>query len=260
MLEEIIRAAREAGKIMLEGEKEPIDVKTKAGAANFVTQYDLAVQENLREALKKICPEADFLGEEGEAKTTGTELVFIVDPIDGTTNFIHGYRHSAISIALAREGKVEYGVVYNPYTEVVFSAKRGEGARRNGETIRVSNRPMEEALICFGTSPYDPSLAEASFRLAKKLFDRAADIRRSGSAALDLCAIAAGQCEFDFELVLQPWDFAASSLIIEEAGGCVSRPSGAPLRILEPNPLIAGNRPVYEAFFKEGLDKEVEIR
>ena len=252
MLEEIIEAARQAGRIMLEAEKMSMDVKEKTGSANFVTQYDMAVQENLRRALKKICPEADFLGEEGNDRPEQTELVFIVDPIDGTTNFIHGYRHSAISIALAQNGKIEYGVVYNPYTEEVFSAARGRGAYRNGEPIHVSSRPMKEALICFGTSPYDPSLAEASFRLAKRLFDMAADIRRSGSAAL-----AAGQCEFDFELVLQPWDFAASSLMIEEAGGRISRLDGAPLRILEPNPVIAGNRLTYETFLIEGLPKEL---
>ena len=257
MLEEVIEAARQAGRIMLEAEKMSMDVKEKTGYANFVTQYDMAVQENLRRALKKICPEADFLGEEGNDRPEQTELVFIVDPIDGTTNFIHGYRHSAISIALAQNGKIEYGVVYNPYTEEVFSAARGRGAYRNGEPIHVSSRPMKEALICFGTSPYDPSLAEASFRLAKRLFDMAADIRRSGSAALDLCAIAAGQCEFDFELVLQPWDFAASSLMIEEAGGRISRLDGAPLRILEPNPVIAGNRLTYETFLIEGLPKEL---
>ena len=255
MLEEIIEAARQAGKIMLEAEKASIDVKEKTGSANFVTQYDMAVQENLRQALQRICPEADFLGEEGNERPEQTALVFIVDPIDGTTNFIHGYRHSAISIALAQNGKIEYGVVYNPYTEEVFSAARGRGAYRNGEPIHVSNRPMKEALICFGTSPYDPSLAEPSFRLAKRLFDIAADIRRSGSAALDLCAIAAGQCEFDFELVLQPWDFAASSLMIEEAGGRISRPDGTPLHILEPNPVIAGNRLTYDAFLAEGLQE-----
>ena len=255
MSEEIIEAARQAGKIMLEAEKASIDVKEKTGSANFVTQYDMAVQENLRQALQKICPEAAFLGEEGNDRPEQTELVFIVDPIDGTTNFIHGYRHSAISIALARRGRVEYGVVYNPYTQEIFSAARGQGAYRNGAPIHVSNRPMKEALICFGTSPYDPSLAEPSFRLAKRLFDMAADIRRSGSAALDLCAIAAGQCEFDFELVLQPWDFAASSLLIEEAGGRVSRLDGTPLRILEPNPVIAGNKVVYEAFLANRLQE-----
>lgn len=127
MLEEVIEAARQAGRIMLEAEKMSMDVKEKTGSANFVTQYDMAVQENLRRALKKICPEADFLGEEGNDRPEQTELVFIVDPIDGTTNFIHGYRHSAISIALAQNGKIEYGVVYNPYTEEVFSAARGRG-------------------------------------------------------------------------------------------------------------------------------------
>ena len=127
MLEEIIEAARQAGKIMLEAEKASIDVKEKTGSANFVTQYDMAVQENLRQALQRICPEADFLGEEGNDRPEQTALVFIVDPIDGTTNFIHGYRHSAISIALAQNGKIEYGVVYNPYTEEVL-ALRGDGA------------------------------------------------------------------------------------------------------------------------------------
>lgn len=258
MLEQMIAAAIEAGKIMLDAENAEKDVQEKEGSANFVTQYDVAVQNYLQEALRKVMPEAGFLGEEaGASHPDQASWQFIVDPIDGTTNFIHQYRHSAVSIALAQDETVQYGVVYNPYTQEVFSAQRGKGAWRNGKRIHVSARPLSQGLVCFGTAPYNPELAAESFRLAKLLFDHAADIRRSGSAALDMCAIAAGWCELNFEMVLQPWDFAAVSLILEEAGGRISRIDGKPLELYMPNPVVAGNPECYREFFEMmGGDRE----
>lgn len=254
MLEQIMEAAKQAGEIMLGAENEDKDVRKKEGSANYVTRYDVAVQKYLQKTLREIFPEAGFLGEEdGENRPDEASWQFIVDPIDGTTNFIHQYRHSAVSIALAKEKTIHYGVVYNPYTQEIFCAERGKGAWRNGCPIHVSERGLEEGLVCFGTSPYDPALADRSFRLAKALFDRAADIRRSGSAALDMCAIAAGWCELNFEWVLQPWDYAAVSLILEEAGGRISRIDGKPLDIYAPCPVVAGNPKAYETFFAEHL-------
>ena len=256
MLDQIITAAIAAGEIMLEAENEDKEVQEKEGSANFVTKYDVAVQNFLQGELNKIMPEAGFLGEEeGAGEADDASWQFIVDPIDGTTNFIHQYRHSCVSIALAKDKVVQYGVVYNPYTQEVFSAQRGVGVWRNGKPIHVSDRPLREGLVCFGTAPYNVELANISFKLAKALFDRAADIRRSGSAALDMCAIASGWCEFNFEMVLQPWDFAAVSLILEEAGGKIIRPDGSPLDLYKPNPVVAGNAVCYQEYFEQGLGK-----
>lgn len=249
MLEAMIRLAAEAGKIMLEAESAEKEIREKEGSANFVTQYDVAVQRFLQQECAKIMPQAGFLGEEeNSCRMKASGPVFIVDPIDGTTNFIHRYRHSAVSIALADKGQVRFGVVCNPYTNEIFSAEKNKGAWRNGRSIQVSQRSLSQALVCFGTSPYAPELAEKSFALAKELFEKAEDIRRSGSAALDLCAVAAGQCELSFELTLQPWDFAAAALIVEEAGGKVSRLDGSPLALLAPNPVLAANELCYEEF------------
>lgn len=249
MLDLLEQLAAEAGKMLLEAENQDKEIREKEGTANFVTQYDVALQRYLQEQCAQLLPEAGFLGEEGPSqKRVLQRLVFIVDPIDGTTNFIHRYRHSAVSIALAEEGRVLLGAVCNPYTNEIFSAERNKGARRNGKPIQVSGRSLSEALVCFGTSPYAPELARSSFALAEELFARAADLRRSGSAALDLCSVAAGQCELSFELTLQPWDFAAASLIVEEAGGKVSRLDGSALDLLAANSVLAANAVCYEEF------------
>ena len=169
----------------------------------------------------------------------GAKHAFIVDPIDGTTNFIKDYHASAISIALLDEGQVVIGVVYNPYLDEMFWAERGMGAFCNGERIHVSDQPLENGLVLFGASPYDKQLWKRSFELAYAYFEKALDIRRSGSAALDLCSIAAGRAEVYFELQLSPWDYAAGSLIVEEAGGVVTGIDGEPIQFERPSSILA---------------------
>lgn len=202
-------------------------IDAKAGSANFVTEYDKKVQEMLRSKLAKILPDALFIGEEGEtASYSDKGRFFIVDPIDGTTNFIKDYRVSCISVALVEDGCVTIGMVYNPYMNELFWAKRGEGAYCNGRPLKVSEQPLGNGIVIFGTSPYDETLSERSFKKAYEYFKQSMDIRRSGSAALDLCSIAAGRAELFFELILQPWDYAAGVLLVEEAGGKVTTVDG----------------------------------
>ena len=167
---------------------------------------------------------------------------FIVDPIDGTTNFIRDYHASSISVALVVDGAAEFGVVYNPYLDEMFTARRGYGAFCNGKRLHVSSEPIENALVVFGTSPYREDLSEKSFKLAYAYFKRAADVRRSGSAALDLCAVAAGRADLFFELSLSPWDYAAGALVVEEAGGVVSDPDGGKLVYDHPCSVVARNK------------------
>lgn len=231
MLEKIIDIVHECGEIILGASDIQQKIHQKEGKGNFVTDYDSRVQAVLKEKLLALIPEAVFFGEEDDADQAqiGEGYAFIVDPIDGTSNFMRGYRASCISVALAQGGVPVMGVVYNPYMQETFYAQRGKGAFLNGEKIHTSDRTLEQGLILFGTAPYSEDLSKKSFEVAYRYFSRAEDLRRSGSAAIDLCALACGRAEFYFELILCPWDYAAGALIVEEAGGIVSDLEGNPV-------------------------------
>ena len=242
-LESICNLVRACGLFIKDIDRGHLHVDAKSGRADLVTQYDKQVQERLRTGLLEIMPDAHFVGEEGSTQQfapTGT--FFIVDPIDGTTNFIKDYHFSCISVALVVDNAAELGVIYNPYTDEIFYAQRGEGAFCNGKRLNVSNEPLENGIVVFGTAPYHEELNEKTFQLAYAYFKKALDVRRSGSAALDLCTIAAGRAELFFELVLSPWDYAAGALIVEEAGGLVSDYDGRPLAYDHPCSVLARNQ------------------
>lgn len=242
ILDEIIAAAKECSQVMLQADRSNIGIKDKAGKANFVTTYDCKIQEMLQAKLVQILPEAEFFGEEEDCQIDrNAEYIFVVDPIDGTTNFIKDYHMSCISIGLIRNGKRYLGVVHNPYLDETFYAISGEGAYMNGNAIHVSKDDLTNSIVLFGSSPYNTELAKASFERAYEYFQKCLDIRRSGSAALDLCAIASGRAEIYFELILSPWDFAAGALIVEEAGGVVTTVEGGELPCLEKSSLLARN-------------------
>ena len=225
--ESMFRLIKECGEIIKNPNRNDINIQEKEGPANFVTSYDLLVQNKLRDGLQQLFPKAKFIGEEGQQETyTEKGEFFIVDPIDGTTNFIKDYQMSCISVAYVVDGEVDFAVIYNPYLNELFWAKRGEGAYCNDKKIHVSEHDLSNGIVLFGTSPYDMDLAKKSFEMAYEYFLQALDIRRSGSAALDLCAIAAGRAELYFELILSPWDYAAGMLIVEEAGGIVTTLDG----------------------------------
>ena len=243
ILDEIIAAAKECGQVMLQADRSNIGIKDKAGKANFVTTYDCKIQEMLQAKLVQILPVAEFFGEEEDCQIDrNAEYIFVVDPIDGTTNFIKDYHMSCVSIGLIRNGKRYLGVVHTPYLDETFSAISGEGAYMNGNAIHVSSDDLENGVVLFGSSPYNTELAKASFELAYEYFQKCLDIRRSGSAALDLCSIASGRAELYFELILSPWDFAAGALIVEEAGGIVTTVEGDTLLCLEKSSVLARNK------------------
>lgn len=256
MLTFMQQAARSVGPILLEAAQIADSVSEKEGQRNFVTTYDVKVQGMLRQALLGRWPEAHFLGEEGEVKEDSMHgLAFIVDPIDGTTNFIKGYRCSAVCIAAAQDGVVQCGVVYDPYSDSMFIAERGKGAFLNGKPIHVADRGLKNGLICLGTGSYYAELTDHTFKLARALFDEALDLRRSGSAALDMCYVACGRAELMFEERLWPWDHAAAALIVHEAGGRASEISGAPLPLDRSSSIVAASARAYEDFFSKGLDR-----
>ena len=240
MLEQIKEAVRACSKIILEAENIKNATSSKLGHANFVTKYDKCVQQELFDRLGKILPEAAFMGEEEVGKHyTGEGYLFVVDPIDGTTNFIKGYHASTISVGLLKDGEPVLGVVYNPYRDEMYTAEKGKGAYLNGEALRVSEDTLSESLVAFGTAPYYEELWERSFNLAQVFFTQSLDVRRSGSATIDLCDVASGRVGVYFELRLPPWDYAAASLIVKEAGGQVRGVEGEPLQFAHPQGVIA---------------------
>ena len=242
MLEQIMDVVRRAGEMVLSAHDIAAGTHEKTSAADLVTEYDLAVEAFLKEQLPPLCPGDIFFGEEeAENADPSRGWAFIVDPIDGTTNFVRGLRQSAISVALARDGQVEYAVVFDPYKNEMFSARRGGGAFLNGAPIRVSEKPLAEGIFGMGTAIYRREYLEPTMRVTEQLFRRACDFRRLGAAALDLCDVACGRVELFFEYSLCPWDFAAGSLIITEAGGHISTLQGGPLALTERCSVWASN-------------------
>lgn len=241
MLEQIKNAVVEASRIMLEADEHSIHTLRKGGHANFVTNYDSRMQADLFGRLGQILPEAGFMGEEDDASSSFTDKgwLFIVDPIDGTTNFIRQNHMSSISVGLLKDGESVLGVIYNPYRKELFYAEKDKGAFCNGVPIHVSEEPLENSILLFGTSPYYEELAARSFDIASYYFGKCLDLRRSGSSAIDLCDIACGRAELFFELKLSPWDYAAGSLIVKEAGGCVCGPGQAALQFQKPQSILA---------------------
>ena len=232
MLEQIISLVRQAGDMILTARLVAAQTHEKTSAADLVTDYDVAVEAFLKEKLPPLVPGAVFFGEEETENADPTRgWAFIVDPIDGTTHFVRGYRQSSVAVALAKDGQVEYGVVYDPYKGELFSARRGCGAFLNGQPIRVSDKPLDQGIFIMGTAIYRREYLAPTMRLTAQLMERSCDFRRWGSAALDLCYVACGRAEVFFEYSLCPWDYAAASLIAVEAGAVASTLDGGPLPI-----------------------------
>ncbi|WP_027203931.1 inositol monophosphatase family protein [Butyrivibrio fibrisolvens] len=230
-IEDLIQIVKEAGNILLTAKRPKI--MEKAGHANFVTETDEKVQRFLVDKLKDVLPEAEFLGEEDGKDAFSSKMAsgfcFVIDPIDGTSNFIYEYRPSVISVALLKDGKPYMAVVYNPYDDMMFSAVTGQGAYLNGDRIMSSDAPLSDQLACFGTAPYYEEYTDRSFDIAKRLLPLCVDLRRSGTAAWDMCCVAIGRCGLYFELKIQIWDYAAAALIAVEAGCSVTDIEGRPL-------------------------------
>lgn len=249
MLERILETAKYCGQIMQEAHAGNIQIKSD-NPKNLVTEYDTKIQEILKEKLLNILPEASFLGEEGKKDFQRDGYCFICDPIDGTTNFVKNLKHSGISIALLKDGVPVLGVIYNPYLDELFWAEKGKGAFCNNIPIHTSAEPLSNSLIVFGTSPYNADLQEKTWKLAAKSLDLALDVRRQGAAVLDLADVALGRFGMFWELELQPWDYAAGVLLVEEAGGFVRTLDNQKLTdYFAPTSLAAFANLSFNAFF-----------
>lgn len=250
MKSDLISVLHEAGKIVLGAHHIAENVSEKFGNANFVTEYDSAVQAFLFAKLSELVPDASFVGEEDgadsiESLTADSGLAFVIDPIDGTQNFIKNLRQSVISVALAEGGKTILGAIYNPYSDELFYADRGKGAVliHGGEQkpLHVSENSLSQGIVLFGSSPYYRNLSDASFADLHRLFTHALDMRRFGAAAWDFCLLADGRAEVFFEHILSPWDYAAGMLILAEAGGVVTTMDGGEVILREKCSILAGN-------------------
>jgi myo-inositol-1(or 4)-monophosphatase len=248
----MIKAAHRAARSLKRdlGEVEHLQVSVK-GPRNFVTAADRRAEAILREELTKARPDYGFLGEEGGAHP-GIDKThrWIVDPLDGTTNFLHAIPHFAIAIALERNGAVVAGLVYNPANDEMFVAERGKGAFLNDKRIRVAARQrLADAIVACGLPHYgrgDLALARSEIAGAQRAF---AGLRRYGAATLDLAWIAAGRLDAYWERDLSPWDLAAGSLLVREAGGFISDIDGGDA-ILQSGSVIAGNETMHRELLR----------
>lgn len=239
---------REAGMMIRKADITGDSIHQKDGLANFVTDFDVEVQQFLIARFRELLPDASFYGEEdteGNEKSADScrnGYCFYIDPIDGTTNFIFGYQHSCVSVGLALDGQIIAGYVYNPYTDTMYKAVRGEGAYCNERKLVVSDKSIAEGIVAFGCARYNEGDTDLLFATVKELYLHSPSVRNGGSAALDLCRVAAGANVTYLELKLQPYDYAAASVIIEEAGGEIRQVEGEPITLEKPCSILAGTR------------------
>ncbi len=238
MLEKLLCIVKEASLLM--GDRN-LRIDQKGNDSNYVTSADLAVERFLDEKLCALLPGSKVLGEENDFADFGCQYLWVVDPIDGTSNFIRDLGLSAISVGLLKDGQPYMGVIYHPYRDEIYYAQKGKGAFLNGRPIRVSDRDFTHSHLCSAMSLYDKSLAAPCFQVIQEVYYQSDDLRRSGSAALELAWLAAGRVELYFEIRLFPWDVAAAAAIIAEAGGFVEFMFHDNMPLAEPFGLIAAN-------------------
>ena len=218
------------------------------GVADYVTAVDYEVQQYIRIRLEEQYPHIQFLSEEkSNDDVDRSGIVWVLDPVDGTTNLIHDYQASVISLALMDKGESVLWMIYDPYMNELFLAEKGKGSFCNGRRIHVSRAAsMAECLIAIGTSPYYKELAEKNFDLFRRIFMDCQDVRRSGSAARDLAYVACGRLDGYLEQRLKIWDFAAGMLLVREAGGCIRDYQGEDLGATMIGDMVAANSVVTE--------------
>jgi len=251
-----VRAARRAGEVIVRGltRIEGLEVTSKSHN-DFVTEVDRAAEREIIATVRRAYPDHAFLAEESGPSGSG-ETVWIIDPLDGTTNFVHGFPVFAVSIACQQRGRLEHAVVYDPMRQELFTASRGAGAHLDNRRIRVSRqRSFDRALVATGF-PYRANLKyiDAYLGMLKTVMEGTAGIRRPGAASLDLAYVAAGRVDAFWEIGLSPWDTAAGTLLIQEAGGRIGTLIGGEYR--QAGNVVAGTPRVYAALL-EALEPHV---
>ena len=241
---------REAGKKLRKARPGEENIHKKEGLANFCTDYDTAIQRFLIQGLSEILPGAAFFGEEDTEGNAGAEaegeFTFYIDPIDGTTNFMFDYHHSCVSVGLAHGDEMIAGFVYHPYVDDMYVAVKGHGSYLNGKRLHMADKPVEEGIVEFGCARYNEAGIDWLFRVVKEMFQNSLSIRCGGSAALGLCRGASGSNTVYLELKLQPYDYAAASVILEEAGGKITQIDGSPITLHEGCSIIGGTPAAWQ--------------
>jgi len=245
MLNIAIRAARAAGDYIARQINNIPNLTVESKSPNdFVTQVDRQAEARIIETLLKAYPDHSILAEESGAQGD-SEYQWIIDPLDGTTNFLHGFPHFAVSIALSVKGKLQQGVIYDPLKQELFTASRGDGATLNNRRIRVSKQPNSDGALLGTGFPFREKQHFPAYQaMFNDFFASATDIRRAGSAALDLAYVAAGRLDGFWEIGLKPWDMAAGALIIREAGGLIGDFAGNE-RYMETGNIVGANPKLF---------------
>ena len=256
-LNEFIEIVKKAGEIFKEGFEKKIEIESK-GIKDLVTEYDIKIEKFLIKEFKNKFPEYSIIAEETTQEDFNNSI--IIDPIDGTTNFAHHIPHCAISVGVYENKNPKYGIVYNPILNELFYAKKDKGAFKNGKKLNVSNQDnLQRSLIATGF-PYSSAENEDDLKWVinklKHILPRCQDIRRLGSAALDLCYVAEGKYEGFYEINLKPWDVSAGILIVTEAGGRISNEYCNVYDMFEDKCIVATNGIIHTEII-EILSKEL---
>jgi myo-inositol-1(or 4)-monophosphatase len=247
-----VTAAREAGDIIMQHADRIDRLKIREKSKNdLVTEVDLKAEQAIISHIHKAYPTHGIIAEESGIQTSeDDDFTWIIDPLDGTSNFIHGFPHYAVSIAIKHKDKIEHGVVYDPVRKECFQASRGRGAQLNDKKIRVSKTSqIDNALLGTGFPFRNKALSPLYFDTFKALFEKSAGIRRAGAAALDLAYVASGRLDGFWEFGLKPWDIAAGSLLIKESGGLVSDINGFE-NYLKTGEVIAAPPKIFKAIIQ----------
>jgi myo-inositol-1(or 4)-monophosphatase len=246
-----VRAARRAGDIIVRAipRLDGLEIHTK-GRNDYVSEVDRAAEADIIETVRRLHPDHAFLGEESGA-SGDSEVVWIIDPLDGTTNFLHGFPTFAVSIGVQVRGRIEHAVVFDPMRQELFTASRGDGAQLDGRRIRVSKQTTLEGSLVATGFPFrqDSPWVDEYLKMLRAVMMKVAGLRRPGAAALDLAYVAAGRVDGFWEMGLKPWDTAAGSLLITEAGGRIGTLTGGDYQLS--GNVIAGTPKVYAALIAE---------
>lgn len=246
------RAALSASRILLRhfDHLERLNV-TEKQRNDFVSEADIQAEQDIIQILHKTYPNHSILAEESGAQTGQDDYQWVIDPLDGTINFLHGIPHFAISIAFRHKNRLEAGLVYDPIRQEMFSASRGEGAQINDRRIRVGGvNSLEHALLGTGFPFLNPQRQPAYLSFFNSLFGKCVEIRRAGAASLDLSYVASGRLDGFWEMNLKPWDIGAGVLLVQEAGGLVSDFNGGN-DFMKSGDIVAGNPKLFKALLQE---------
>jgi myo-inositol-1(or 4)-monophosphatase len=249
-----VRAARRAGDIIIRSLNRVHQLEVRSKERNdFVTEVDTKAEQDIIDTIRRTYPDHGFLAEESgstPSRRGDDEFVWIIDPLDGTTNFLHGFPQFAVSMAVQRRGKLEHAVIYDPMRQELFTASRGDGAQVDGKRMRVSKQTELDGSLIGTGFPYKANRQwlDAYMDMLKLMMQQTAGVRRPGSAALDLAYVAAGRLDGFWELGLSPWDTAAGTLLITEAGGMVGTLAGHEYKL--GGDIVAGNPKMYAAMIE----------